>query len=212
MLEVSPEFLKSFAFFASFSIEQRTHIAGRATRMRLTEGTPVFHAGERSDKMYLIIEGRVKIARDDEHGGEIGLGMLEAGQAFGELAMLTGEPRMATATALSECELLVVDRVLMAQAIQLGTPEDVLKMLASFSEQIRAANEREFQDLLAKRILELQREVQQLRIEIDQIKRQKQVKEIIDSDFFQNVQKQAQVMRARRGLSFLSSREDAGKP
>jgi CRP/FNR family transcriptional regulator len=212
MAEISPDLLKAFTFFAPFSVVQRTHIAANTMRVRFEGNTPIFHAGERSDKMYLIIEGRVKISRSDEKGGEISLGVLETGQAFGELAMLSGEPRMASATTLSPCELLIVDRSLMAQAIMVGTPEDVLEMLASFSEQIRATNEREFQDLLAKRTQELQREIQQLRIEIDQVKRQKQVKEIVDSDFFQNVQNQARVMRARRESGSTSAPENADKP
>jgi len=212
MSEISPDLLKAFTFFAPFSVVQRTHIAANTTRVRLEADTPVFHAGERSDKMYLIVEGRVKITRSDEQGGEISLGVLEAGQAFGELAMLSGEPRMASATTLSPCEFLIVDRSLMAEAIVVGNPEDVLEMLASFSHQIRAANEREFQDLLAKRIHELQHVIQQLRFEIDQVKRQKQVKEIVDSDFFQNVQNQARAMRARRGSGAMSRHEDTDKP
>ena len=199
MVETDPDLLKPFTFFAPFSADQRRHIAANTKRAHFGPDTPVFHAGERSDKMYLIIEGQVKITRSDEQGGEISLSVLAAGQGFGELAMLSGEPRMASATTLAPCDFLVVDRSLMAQAIMIATPEDILEMLAALSQQIRATNEREFQDLLAKRTQELQHEIQQLRIEIDQVKRQKQVNEIVDSDFFQNVQNRARVMRARRG-------------
>lgn len=212
MPEISPDLLKSFTFFAPFSVDQRAHIASQATQVCFAKDMLVFRAGECSDQMYLILTGRVKITRGDEQSGEILLTVLGAGQAFGELAMLTGEPRMASATTLAPCEFLIVNRALMAQAIMVGTPEDVLRMLASFSQQIRAANEREFQDLLAKRTQELQREIQQLRIEIDQVKRQKQVEEIIDSDFFQNVQNLAQALRARRETGSPSPDEDADKP
>jgi len=198
MSEISPDRLKSFVFCEPFSAKQRAHLATHARRVRFPAQTPIFHAGEHSDTMYLIIDGRVKITRTDESGDEIVLGVLEAGQAFGELAMLTGEPRLASAFTLTVSDFLVVDRALMAQTIMVGTPEDVLAMLAAFSRQVRATNEREFQDLLAKRTQELQREIQQLLIEIDQVKRQQQVKEIVDSDFFQNVHTQAQTLRARR--------------
>lgn len=210
MVETGPDLLKPFTFFAPFSADQRQHIAANAKRVHFGPDTPVFHAGERSDKMYLIIEGQVKITRSDEQGGEISLSVLEAGQGFGELAMLSGEPRMASATTLAPCDFLVVDRSLMAQAIMIATPEDILEMLAALSQQIRATNEREFQDLLAKRTQELQHEIQQLRIEIDQVKRQKQVNEIVDSDFFQNVQNRARAMRARRGAG--TTIEGTNKP
>jgi CRP-like cAMP-binding protein len=198
MRKITPALLKSFSFFSSFSATQRRHIAEHATAIHYAEKTTIFHAGEYSDKMYLIRAGRVKIARADDQAGEIVLGLLDAGQVFGELAMLSGEPRMATATTLTPCDFLVVNRALIAQAITMGTPNDLLKLLASFSQQIRAVNEREFQDLLARRTAELQREIQLLRIEIDQVRRQRQVAEIVDSDFFQHVQTQAQILRARR--------------
>ena len=212
MPEIPPELLKSFAFFAPFSLAQRTHIVGHAVPVRFAADTLIFHAGEHSDKMYLIIAGRVKITRTDESGDEVLLAVLEAGQAFGELAMLTGEPRMASATTLLPCEFLIVDRALVAEAIMLGTPENVLEMLASFSQQIRATNEREFQELLTKRTQELQREIRQLRIEIDQVKRQKQFEEIVDSDFFQNVQNLAQTLRARRETGDRSTPQKPDKP
>ena len=209
MRKISPARLKSFAFFSSFSATQRRHIADHATTEHFAADAVIFHAGEYSDKMFLILEGQVKIARADEHGGEIVLGVLEPRQLFGELAMLSGESRMATASTLTPCDFLVVNRALIAQAITMGTPSDVLKMLASFSQQIREVNEREFQDLLARRTAELQREIQQLRIEIDQVRRQKQVAEIVDSDFFQHVQTQAQILRARRDAHIHKSEDDS---
>ena len=161
MTEVNPELLKSFAFFAAFTAEQCQHIAANVEQVHYDADVALFHAGERSDKMYLITDGQVKITRSDEHGGEIKLGVLNSGEAFGELAMLSGEPRMASATTLTPCEFLVVDRAVMAHAIKIATPEDILDLLAVFSQQMREANEREFQDLLAKRVQELQHVIQQ---------------------------------------------------
>lgn len=58
----------------------------------------------------------------------------------------------------------------------------------------------------------LRREIQQLRIEIDEAKRQKQVSEIVDTDFFQNVQARARAMRQRRQAGTASSTEGDATP
>ncbi len=212
MSDIVPDRLTAFAFFAPFSAKQRAHLAEQAVQLRFPAQTAIFHAGEHSDTMYAILDGRVKIWRDDESGGEIVLSLLEAGQAFGELAMLTGEPRLASASTLTACDCLIIDRALLAQAIMVGTPDDVLGMLGALSRQIRETNEREFQDLLIKRTQELQREIQLLRIEIDQVRRQQQVQEIVDSDFFQNMHAQAQALRARRGTDGPSAPADTDNP
>jgi hypothetical protein len=57
----------------------------------------------------------------------------------------------------------------------------------------------------------LRRQVEELKIEIDEAKRQKQVNEIVESDFFQNVQARAQAMRQRRQRSASSPLPSTGK-
>jgi signal transduction histidine kinase len=157
------DLLQSFAFWEPFSIEQRQHIAANAKRTQFETGASIFQAGDRSDTMYLIVDGRVKITRADAQGDEIALSVLSNGQAFGELAMLSGEPRMASATTLTPCEFLIIDRSLLAEAISHATPTDILELFAVFSQQMRATNEREFQELLSKRTLAAQMEAERQR-------------------------------------------------
>jgi signal transduction histidine kinase len=157
------DLLQSFAFWEPFSIEQRQHIAANAKRVHLKADVSIFQAGDRSETMYLIVEGQVKITRADAQGDEIALSVLSNGQAFGELAMLSGEPRMASAATLTPCEFLIIDRTLLAEAISHATPVDVLELFAVFSQQMRATNEREFQELLSKRTLAAQMEAERQR-------------------------------------------------
>jgi signal transduction histidine kinase len=161
MTDSSP--LPAFAFWEPFSIEQRQHLAAHAERSHCAAGTSIFRAGDRSDTLYLIADGQVKITRTDEQGDEIALSVLAKGQAFGELAMLSGEPRMASATTLTACEFLIIDRALLAEAIGHATPADILELFAVFSRQMRATNEREFQELLSKRTLAAQMEAERQR-------------------------------------------------
>jgi hypothetical protein len=65
-------------------------------------------------------------------------------------------------------------------------------MMASYSSLAVAALEAYIREQ------SLKQEIQQLRIEIDEVKRQKQVSEIVDTDFFQDLQAKARAIRSRR--------------
>lgn len=159
----NPEALKKFSFFASFSTDQLKEIAASAARVSLKMNTIVFRQGERSLTMYLILKGGVKIEREDEKGEVFSVGQLSQHQVFGELAMLSKEPRQATVTTLKDTELLAIDRSMMADIIRKSHPEEILDIFSVLSDQTRAANDREFKETLSKRTLESQMEVEKQR-------------------------------------------------
>jgi CRP/FNR family transcriptional regulator, cyclic AMP receptor protein len=63
-------------------------------------GEIIFSAGDKGDKMYMIRTGEVEI----ERGGKI-VETLSAGGIFGEMALIDGSPRAATARAKTACEV-----------------------------------------------------------------------------------------------------------
>ncbi len=72
-------------------------------------GEMVFHRGDAGDALFLIDAGSVAILTDDDRESEV-LAQLEAGQSFGEMALLTGEPRTASAKAMTATHLLRIDK------------------------------------------------------------------------------------------------------
>ncbi len=70
----------------------------RARRFR--RGEVIFHVGDPGDALFIIVGGEVKISLPSEAGDEAILVRLARGDVFGELALLDGAPRSATATAL----------------------------------------------------------------------------------------------------------------
>jgi CRP-like cAMP-binding protein len=60
--------------------------------------------------MMAVLAGRIKISAPAQSGREVVLAIINAGEVFGEIALLDGDPRTADATALSDCDLLVIDR------------------------------------------------------------------------------------------------------
>ena len=160
---LNPEILRKFSFFASFSTDQLEEIIESAPKVSLKANAIVFRQGERSVTMYLIIKGGVKIEREDEEGEIFSVGQLSEYQSFGELAMLSKEPRQATVTVIKDTELLAIDRSMMLDIIRKSAPEEILEIFSVLSDQIRAANDREFKDTLSRRTLEAQMEVEKQR-------------------------------------------------
>ena len=137
------EMLRQFSFLTPFSNQQLEHIDEIAPRFRYKTGEAIFKIGDPSGAMYLILSGQVKIHRYDEKGGEIILSMMDAGRVFGELALLSNEPRMASVTTAVESEFLVIDRNLLMDTIAAASPEAILKLFSILGNQLRSVNERD---------------------------------------------------------------------
>src|SRR4026209_2150704 len=73
-------------------------------------GTKIFQRGDAGDKLYLILEGRVRISRDGPGMGEEALAVLGPGQVFGEMALLDESPRSADARGHERCRVLAIPK------------------------------------------------------------------------------------------------------
>jgi CRP-like cAMP-binding protein len=76
---------------------------------RYTAGRVIFTKGSPDRSMMAILKGNVRISTPSPAGPDIVLTMLSAGEIFGEIALLDGADRTADATAITDCELLVLD-------------------------------------------------------------------------------------------------------
>jgi CRP/FNR family cyclic AMP-dependent transcriptional regulator len=66
--------------------------------------------GDPGDALYGVITGRVRISASGAGGKEIFLNIMEPGDAFGEIALLDGQPRTAAATTITPTELMIIRR------------------------------------------------------------------------------------------------------
>jgi CRP/FNR family transcriptional regulator len=135
------ELLKSVPLFADLEggeLERFSHVA---VPRSFPSGSRVFHEGDSSDACYIVREGSFRVTREHSDGRAITLATLGPGEIFGELAMLDGDKRSASAEALSDGELLALPagdvRSLLARH-----PEIALKLVAGLVRRLRAANVR----------------------------------------------------------------------
>ena len=96
------------------------------------DGQTIFDEGDPGPEMYVIREGKVRISGTSQ-GRETTLGVLNKSDFFGEMSLLTGRPRSATARAVGNVELLVIDK---AQFEHLVDDPLVRMMLERMSERI----------------------------------------------------------------------------
>ena len=90
--------------------EALRHVADRVTRVECGPGHTVFRAGDEADAFYVVDAGRVEVLVESGHGAApTRVAMLGPGDCFGEMALLTGEPRSATVQCVEPVSLLRVD-------------------------------------------------------------------------------------------------------
>jgi len=98
------------SLFRGLPRETRARIAALATRRQYEEGAIIFMRGDPGDSLCGVGTGRVRISAAGPGGKEVFLNIMEPGDAFGEIALLDGSPRTATATAMARTELIIIQR------------------------------------------------------------------------------------------------------
>jgi CRP-like cAMP-binding protein len=115
--------------FESLDRASLGNLIERIELVQLGEGETLFRQGDRSDSLYVVAEGAVvPIAEEDSRKK---LAVLEAGAFFGEIGLVTNQPRNATIQALVDTRLLAIDRATIWELIdeQPGVLQVMLRFL-----------------------------------------------------------------------------------
>src|SRR5258706_5448085 len=100
------EQLSKIDLFAGLKPQGFELIAKVATEELHALGTKIFQHGDVGDKLYVIIEGKVRISRDVPGMGEEALAVLGPGQGFGGMALLDQSTRSADSRGHQGCRLV----------------------------------------------------------------------------------------------------------
>jgi uncharacterized membrane protein len=114
-------------------------LGNRLTPKMFAQGDVVFAQGDEGDAMYLIKEGAVDIVASSG-GQRVILTSLFGGQYFGELSLLDGAPRSATAVATRPTQVLLLERDDFVEFVR-KRPEAALSIMHEIGERMRATNE-----------------------------------------------------------------------
>ena len=127
--------------FRALDDSGKAALAGRVTHASYAAGAPIFHLGDPGDSMMIVANGTVRISLPTRQGRELILSDLGAGDVFGEVALLDGLPRSASATALTKCELIVIHRKDVLPFLR-DHAEACLAIIALLCGRLRRADER----------------------------------------------------------------------
>src|SRR5438477_8658427 len=100
------ELLRSMDLFGGLADAELAKIARLLKEVKVVENDIIFQQGDVGDSLYIVLQGRVRIATTDQLGRERVLAFYGPGEFFGDMAVLTGEPRSATASASTDVRLL----------------------------------------------------------------------------------------------------------
>jgi CRP/FNR family cyclic AMP-dependent transcriptional regulator len=105
---VSITALRTLPMFESLKDERLEEIGRVASLRRVARHTTVLQAGDRTDNIYLILSGSLKVQISDQDGREVILSVLGSGEMFGEMGVIDEHPRSATVIASEACDLVVI--------------------------------------------------------------------------------------------------------
>jgi CRP/FNR family cyclic AMP-dependent transcriptional regulator len=103
--------LKNVPLFNTLPENQLTLLTQVLKREHFSKHQIIFSAGEKTEMLYAVISGRIKVAMGDDQGKEVVLAMLGPGEYFGEMALLDGGSRSANVIAVEACELLSLSKI-----------------------------------------------------------------------------------------------------
>ena len=102
--------LRRHSLFGKLSSAAIEHLGSYMKRRSLPRGSTIFAKGDPGSGLMGILAGSVKISVPSADGRDIVLNIMHEGEIFGEIALLDGHPRTADATAMTDCELMVIER------------------------------------------------------------------------------------------------------
>jgi CRP-like cAMP-binding protein len=133
--------LEQSPLFAQMDENSRHELINLAMPRSFGAGEPVCRVGDPGGSMMAVLAGTVRISMPTVKGKEVILADLRPGQLFGEIALLDGKPRSANATALTKCDLLVLERRNVIPFLE-RNPAACLQLMELLCARIRRSDER----------------------------------------------------------------------
>ncbi len=125
--------LKKVELFKMLNDEQILKLAESSSKHLYSKGEILVHQGDSGDSLLIISNGRVEVYVSDSSGRKTHLADLHDRDYFGEMSLLTGEPRSASVCTLAETEVIVVKKEGLANLLE--TEPSILEPLSEMLEK-----------------------------------------------------------------------------
>ena len=159
--------LSGHPIFGVLGPEALERLSSYAVCRTVKRGAPILVKGDSGTSLFAVLSGTVKITTQSSSGREALFNLITDGAIFGEIAPLDGGPRTADATAVTECELMVIEQRDFESLVH-ERPQIAFKLFEVLCDRLRRTTEQledlMFLDLpgrLAKTLLRLNQEYKQ---------------------------------------------------
>jgi len=143
MVKINHEISRLLAgseLFSSLPAVALNELALHAKIRTVPEKEVIFDKGSPGIELFAILQGRVKISSFSADGKEMIFAILESGNFFGETALLDGQSRSATCTAIEDCRMVVIERHSFISFLE-KHPAVAIHLLSLLSQRLRKADE-----------------------------------------------------------------------
>jgi len=158
------DFLKAIPLFAGLSETQLAALRRDLVRRQFRQSEAIFQQGDPGQMLYLIESGQVRIYVQDEEGQETSVGMFGPGEIFGELAVIDGLPRSASAVVMEDTVVYTLNRDSFREHMR-NSPQLALNFMRALSVRVRSSTQQveslallDISSRLARKLLELARQ------------------------------------------------------
>jgi CRP/FNR family transcriptional regulator, cyclic AMP receptor protein len=131
--------LRAHVIFGGLSHDDIDRICRFTSSRILSRGDTIFAKGDPGHALFAIRSGVVKISTPSVDGREAIFNLLHSGDIFGEIALLDGHPRTADAIAVTDCELIAIERRDFVKFVH-DEPSVALKLIVLLCERLRHAS------------------------------------------------------------------------
>jgi len=132
--------LRAIPLFSRVTDTDLEDIASHLIERRFPKHTTVVEEGLPGDYMYVIRQGRVKVTKASEDGREKIMQFMEMGDFFGEMALLSNDPRSASVKTLEPSVLLALSRRDFIEQLR-QSPDLALAVIGELTDRLRETNE-----------------------------------------------------------------------
>jgi CRP/FNR family cyclic AMP-dependent transcriptional regulator len=111
------ELIRRVPLFALLTASQAEAVADAVSKRRFKRGEVVVAQGEKSNTLFIILTGRVRVMTSDKRGREVILATLQPGDYIGEMSLIDNEPHSATVRAEVQTDMLTLGRAEFARCL-----------------------------------------------------------------------------------------------
>jgi len=137
----TPDALAKVPLFGGLDPAERQRFAEAARERAYPKGSVILFENDPGESLYIVRHGRVKVVLIGEDGREVILGVLGAGEHFGELSLIDQQPRSATVMAMEDSTLLILHREDFRRRVE-ASPAVAWSLLTELSRRLRRADEK----------------------------------------------------------------------